>query len=334
MKVVVTGGGTGGHLFPAILICEELIRNGHEVYYFGNAKCIEKTETAKRNIPFYAIPSRNTSKKDIKFVVENTRGILKALRILKKIKPDVVYSTGGFTTAPVLAATSYLKIPFVLHEQNTVVGLVNKIFRKSANSFIHSFPFDVEEHEKMIGNLSRYDDELQRTESHVVFMGGSGGAKFINQLAVQYAKDNPHKQVCLLSGRNFEMTESIPNLSIQGFVEDMREIYRKSEVVIARAGSTTLAELSYYGIPSIIIPMPNSADNHQEKNAEYYEWKNAIIKISQDEYTYHTLSNAVNKLSRDLKKSLSTYFKSCYNKNAKSQIIKEIHRVSKANKIH
>ncbi|MFP3725842.1 UDP-N-acetylglucosamine--N-acetylmuramyl-(pentapeptide) pyrophosphoryl-undecaprenol N-acetylglucosamine transferase [Priestia filamentosa] len=329
MKIVVTGGGTGGHLFPALLICEELIKEGHKVYYFGNAKCIEKEETTKRNIPFCAIPSKNTSKKDLKFVVENTRGILKAIRTMRKIKPDVVYSTGGFTTAPVLSAASFLKIPYVLHEQNTVVGLVNKIFRKNSSSFIHSFPFDVLSHEKVIGNLSRYEEEIKREESYVVFMGGSGGAKFINELAIQYAKDNPHKQVCLLSGRNFETSESLSNLTTFGFIEDMRDIYKKAEVVIARAGSTTLAELSFYGIPSVIIPMPNSADNHQEKNAEFYDWKNAIIKISQDEYAYYTLSNAINKLSDELKKSLSTSFKACYNIQGKKQIMAEILKVGK-----
>ncbi|PGP14712.1 hypothetical protein COA01_30650 [Bacillus cereus] len=329
MKVVVTGGGTGGHLFPALLICEELRREGHEVFYFGNPKCIEKQEATKRNIPFCAIPSRSTLKKDIKFVIDNTRGILSSLRCFKKIKPDVVYSTGGFTTAPVLAAASYLKIPYIIHEQNTVVGLVNRIFRKGATSFIHSFPYDKQENEKLIGNLSRYKGELVRKESNVVFMGGSGGAKFINQLAIQYAKDNPDKQVALLSGRNFELEEEITNLKIHGFIEDMRDIYSTAEVVVARAGSTTLTELSYFGIPSIIIPMPNSADNHQEKNAEFYEWKNAIIKVSQDEYAYYTMSNAINKLNKSEKRRLSESFRSCYNLKAEEQVVKEIIRAKR-----
>lgn len=324
MKIVVTGGGTGGHFFPALLIAERLIKDGNEVNFLGNPLYLEKEGAEKRNIPFFPIPSKNTLKKDIPFLIDNAKGIFIALKTLRQIKPHVIYSTGGFTTAPVIAAARILGIPFVIHEQNAIVGLVNRVFRSSSSSFIHSYPYEQKNGEKVIGNLSRFSEIPKRQEQFVTFMGGSGGAHFINELALAYAKNHPSKKVVLISGKNYDLQNEFPNLTIHSFVDKIVDIYKNSEIVIARAGSTTLSELSFLGIPSIIIPMPNSADNHQEKNADFYDLKHAIIKISQDEFTYQTLVNALNKINKAEKKRLSTNIKFCYNKNAEDEIIQEI----------
>lgn len=332
MKIVVTGGGTGGHFFPALLIAERLIKDGNEVFFLGNPLHLEKEGAEKRNIPFFSIPSKNTLKKDIPFLIDNTKGTIIALRTLRQLKPHVIYSTGGFTTAPVIAAAKILGIPFVIHEQNAIVGLVNRLFRSSSSSFIHSYPYEQKKGEKVIGNLSRFSEIPKRQEQFVTFMGGSGGAHFINELALTYAMNHPSKKVVLISGKNYELPDVLPNLTIHSFVENIISVYKDSEIVIARAGSTTLSELSFLGIPSIIIPMPNSADNHQEKNAEFYEWKHAIIKISQDEFTYQTLVNTLSKLNKSEKKRLSTGIQSCYKNNAEDEIIQEIRSVSKKHK--
>lgn len=328
MKIVITGGGTGGHFFPAYTIAKRLLNEKHDVFYFGNKECIEYEYINKDEIPFYDIPSKSTIHKDVSFFLQNSKGVLKSLSFLKKIKPHVIYSTGGYTTAPTIAAAKMLKIPYVLHEQNTVVGLVNRIFRNGAEQFIHSFPFEHKEKEKVIGNISRYTQPSNREEKYIVFIGGSGGASKINELAVNYAKENPKRQIILLSGRNYIVNNVLDNLKVYPFVENMSEIFSKTDIAVARAGSTTLVELSSLGIPSIIIPMPNSADDHQAKNAEYFEWKNAIIKINEDEYVFETLRNTINKMNKKEKKQLSKNFHRCYNFDAENQIIQVITSVN------
>lgn len=329
MKIVITGGGTGGHLFPALIIAKELQNLGHEVYYFGNKRFIEREHVKKEGIPFIHIPSKSTLKKDVQFVLENGNGVIKAASKLKQINPNVVFSTGGFTTAPVLAAAYLLKIPFVLHEQNARIGLVNRLFRKKASSFIHSYPYQVKGHEVCIGNLSRYEETIQRISHFVTFMGGSGGAKFINELAIEYAEKHPSTEVLLLSGKNYEIKKTYQNLKVFPFVEDMINIYKMSDIVVARAGSTTLAELSALGVPSVVIPMPNSADNHQMKNAEYYQEKESVILIKQSDQTLEELEETLKKSTRQKKTILSHKIKACYNREAKNQIIQEIIQVAK-----
>lgn len=321
MKIVITGGGTGGHVFPALVVANRLRKENHQIYYFGNPGCIELELCKKEDIPFYAISSKSTLKKDASFFLQNSKGVLKAISHLKKIKPDIIYSTGGYTTAPVISAAKVLGIPFVLHEQNAVIGMVNRLFRNSSKHFLHSFPYEQKEGERVIGNLSRFPEVASRDEQYIVFMGGSGGASVINDLATRYAKHNPKKQVLLLAGRNYQVQEVVENLTVYPFVENMLDVLSKAEIVVARAGSTTLAELSSQGIPSIIIPMPNSADNHQQKNAEYYEWKRAIIKVNQDEYVYETLCNAINRTNKKDKKTMSANFLKCYNSTSVNQII-------------
>lgn len=321
MKVIVTGGGTGGHFFPAITIAKLLRSENIEVYFMGNSKGIEFKGCLRENVPFYDIPSKSTSKKNFNFVFQNSKGVLKAIAYMKNIKPDIIYSTGGFTTAPILAAAHLLKIPFIIHEQNAVIGLVNRLFRSRAQSVIHSFPFEQKPGEVFLGNISRYNEVVARTDEYVVFMGGSGGAAKINELAIKYAKQNPLKKVLLLAGRNYTLYEELPNLKILQFENDMLSVYSKAEFVVARAGSTTLSELAALSIPSIIIPMPNSADGHQQKNADYYEWKNAIIKVNQDEYVYETLCNAINRTSKKEKRNLVKNLSSCYDSSVERQIV-------------
>ena len=324
MKIIITGGGTGGHYYPASLIAKRLIKEQHEVFYFGNENYLEKKECDKNDISFFHVSSKNTSKKNISFFVENLKGVKSALSLIRKIKPHVVYSTGGFTTAPVVLAAMMLKVPIVLHEQNAVVGLVQRLFRRKATSFIHSFPYDVRKNENLIGNLSRYQDELLLKKEKIVFLGGSGGAKFINELAITIAELIPTEQFLLISGKNHDGLKGTDNLTIHKYVEDMLEVYSVADLIIARAGSTTLAELSSLGLPSIIIPMPNSADNHQVKNAEFYSSKEAIIQINQNEKTKEELLLLLKMITEDDKNKLIGNIKELYSQESENRIIKEI----------
>lgn len=324
MKVVVTGGGTGGHFFPALSVVEELQISGHDVCYFGNNDFIEAKECRKRNIPFISIASKSTLKKNISFVLKNVQGVLQSIVQLQKQKPDVVYCTGGFTTAPILLAAKILHIPYILHEQNAVVGKVHRMFRKNASDMLHSYPNTVLNQEPIVGNISRFEGKWNTFSDTITFLGGSGGAKKINELAIQYAKDHPHERIILVSGSNYTLEEELPNVKLLQFVEEMDEILSLSQVVISRAGSTTLTELSAFGIPSIIIPMPNSADNHQMKNAKYYEEKDGIILLEQDDSTYERLKDTLSSLDREKKNSLSHNIRSLYQDQALSHIIHHI----------
>ncbi|MDU9693586.1 UDP-N-acetylglucosamine--N-acetylmuramyl-(pentapeptide) pyrophosphoryl-undecaprenol N-acetylglucosamine transferase [Priestia aryabhattai] len=297
-KVVITGGGTAGHITPALSIARSLIDNFQtKIYYLGNENFLEKELAHKEGFPFFHIHSqgmegKNPLDKWKNFIARNSKGIIEAYRHLKNINPDFVVSTGGFVTAPVLAAARLLSIPYFIHEQNTVMGRVNKLFVKNAKEVYYSF-------EETLGGMSLREgmaygnpvpvNEAIKPGNSLVVLGGSGGSEFLNQWTLSFAKANPKISIHLQAGRkNVEALEvqkekgELKNLTIHGFV-NIVEMYERAKVVVTRGGTSSLFELANAEIPSIVVPLPNSMDNHQYLNGLHFQQLGGMKVVEQSE---------------------------------------------------
>lgn len=303
MKIVLTGGGTAGHVFPGVNIGNYMRETyGAKLYFVGNKHHIEEKIAKQQNIPFYGISSQGLEGKTIlhKYVgfgAKNVKGVFEAVSILRKINPDYVLGTGGFVSAPTLAAARILGIPFAIHEQNTVMGKVNKLFVNQAKTCFYSFPVQETRNVVYSGNPVRFKEKLTKNGEHLVFLGGSGGSIQLNQTAIEFAKKHPEIPCIIVTGeRNYQraIVNGVPdNVEVHGYVEDMQSLYEKAKLFVARSGAGSVFELANLGIPSILVPLPTSADDHQKKNAEYFSLKHAAVMVEQNNQFEKQLGKAI-----------------------------------------
>lgn len=296
MKVVLTGGGTGGHVFPAISVGLYLKEQyGAELSYIGNQQYIEAKIAMEHHIPFYSISSKglegkNALDKYSGFAFCNTKGLFEAVKLLKKLQPDFVFATGGFVSAPVLAACQLLRIPYSIHEQNSVLGKVNKLFQKKAEHVFYSFPVSEADNVVYSGIPIRFNERLSGNGEKVVFVGGSGGSHYLNEQALTFAKNHPDVPCVLLTGKSLyqeflqkAQANNTQNIDIIGYADDMLAIYKEAGVIICRSGAGTVFEIANLSIPAVFVPLPTSADDHQKKNALFFEQQGAAKLIEQGE---------------------------------------------------
>lgn len=315
MKVVVSGGGTGGHIYPALSFIKEMKRQDRsvEVLYIGTETGLEKDIVPRENIPFETISisgfKRSFSFENIKTIVRFIKGTNHAKKLLKEFQPDVVVGTGGYVSAPVVFAASRLSIPTVIHEQNSVPGLTNKFLSKFVDRiavcFDESRRYFPEDKVVLTGNPRASEvrdasaergrrelnlDPLKRT---VLVVGGSRGAQPINDLLLSVMPElgNKRYQIVYVTGsvhyeRIVEKIGAIPkNVIIKPYLHRLPDVLAATDLVVARAGATTLAEITALGLPSILIPSPYVTNNHQEKNARALEKNGAALVRLERELT-------------------------------------------------
>ncbi len=306
MKIIITGGGTGGHIFPALSILEELQRRDHFllVQWIGKKGNLEEKICQQKGIPFRSIPIRGWPRKiSISQGITATLlgySILRSFQILLRFQPQIVIGVGGYVSFPILWSAQMLNIPTVLHEQNSRLGMANRILAKKAQKVFLSFPLaenlpeDLYPAKKFLitGNpvrqaflspLSKEEAcakfELNPNCKTVLVMGGSQGAHTINcAISDMLNKINPNEfQIIWITGHNdynkykhLASEVKIP-LRIYPFYEDIADMMSSADLVVARSGASTLAEITVMGKPSILIPFPYATDNHQEYNARSFE---------------------------------------------------------------
>ncbi|MGC8737977.1 MAG: undecaprenyldiphospho-muramoylpentapeptide beta-N-acetylglucosaminyltransferase [Candidatus Hydrogenedens sp.] len=352
MKVIITGGGTGGHIFPALSILEELQRRDHLllVQWVGKKGNLEEKICQQRGIPFRSVPIRGWSRKHIisQGITASllALSIIRSFQILLRFQPQIVIGVGGYVSFPILWSAQMLNIPTVLHEQNSLLGMANRILAKKAQKVFLSFPLaenlpeEVYPADKFVitGNPVRHAflSPLSREQvcaklglnpehKTILVVGGSQGAHTIN-LAVSdmLNKVEPDEfQMLWITGhndydkyKNLTSQSKVP-LKIYPFYEDMADLMSASDLLVARSGASTLAEITVLGKPSILIPFPFATDNHQEYNARSLENIGAsevlldkdcsadtllprIRKIINDTALLANMSNSAKKLARPL----------------------------------
>ena len=353
-RFIISGGGTGGHIYPAIAIANELKSRYPEAeFLFVGAK--EKMEMQKVPQEGYAIKGlwiagiqRKITLDNAMFPLKLTSSLLNSFKIIKNFKPDVVIGTGGFASGAVLKVASMLGIPTVIQEQNSYPGITNKLLAKKANKICVAyenlesfFPKD-----KMIltGNPVRQDliNEASKSEAVAYFkldankktllvLGGSLGARRINQL-IEKELDfllSQNIQIIWQCGKlylnDYSKYNEKDNVQVVAFIDRMDLVYAAADVVISRSGASSVSELCIVGKPTIFIPSPNVAEDHQTKNAKAISDKNGAILIKETELEsqFETIFSDLN--SNESKQvELSQNIKKLALPNATKQIADEI----------
>lgn len=353
-RFIISGGGTGGHIYPAVAIANELKSRFPEAeFLFVGAK--DKMEMQKVPQAGYAIKGLWISGIQRKLTLDNAMFPFKLLssmwnsfRIIKSFKPDVVIGTGGFASGAVLKVASMLSIPTVIQEQNSYPGITNKLLAKKANKICVAyenlerfFPKD-----KMIltGNPVRQDliNEASKSEAIAYFkldankktllvLGGSLGARRINQL-IEKELDfllSQNIQIIWQCGKlylnDYEKYNEKENVQVTAFIDRMDLVYAAADVVISRSGASSVSELCIVGKPTIFIPSPNVAEDHQTKNAKAISDKNGALLMKENELDTQFEIVFSDLISNESKQAeLSENIKKLALPNATKDIVEEI----------
>ncbi|MBC1499537.1 undecaprenyldiphospho-muramoylpentapeptide beta-N-acetylglucosaminyltransferase [Listeria weihenstephanensis] len=342
MKFVISGGGTGGHVYPALALIRAIKKRNPEAefLYIGTEKGMESTIVRREGIRFEAIEitgfKRSLSLENVKTITRFFKGVTKSKALIREFAPDAVIGTGGYVCGPVVYAAAKLNIPTLIHEQNSVAGLTNKFLSRYADRVAICFEevSDSFAAEKVVftGNprasevigiepgdvLTEYG--LEKDKPTVLFFGGSRGARGINE-AVEANLPKLSKrsyQVLYVTGEvHYEKVQDKladmalnPNISIQSFIYDMPKVLHATTLVVSRAGATSLAELTALGVPSILIPSPYVTANHQEKNADSLAKKDAAVVILEANLTADRLLDEIDSIMNSPEKLAKMQYES------------------------
>ncbi|TLQ05002.1 undecaprenyldiphospho-muramoylpentapeptide beta-N-acetylglucosaminyltransferase [Pediococcus stilesii] len=330
MRLMVSGGGTGGHIYPALALIKQVKENepNSEILYIGTQKGLESKIVPNSGIDFKTINiqgfKRSLSLENFKTIGLFLSSVVKARKMIKEFKPDVVLGTGGYVSGAVVFAASLMGIPTVIHEQNSVVGVTNKFLSKFVKKIAISFQDAASQFpsQKVVltGNpratevvnikpesLGQFG--LDSTVPTVLIFGGSRGAEKINRVTVDSLEELVKKpyQTLFVTGRvhfdqiakEIDVEKLKSKVAILPYISNMPEILANISVIVGRAGATSLAEITALGIPSILIPSPYVTNDHQTKNAKSLVEDHAAELITENELTSEKLMRSLDRLMLD-----------------------------------
>jgi UDP-N-acetylglucosamine--N-acetylmuramyl-(pentapeptide) pyrophosphoryl-undecaprenol N-acetylglucosamine transferase len=318
-NILIMAGGTGGHIYPALAVADHLKENGFNLFWLGTDKGLEKNVVPEHGYPLLKINVAGVRGKGIvRLLITPIMllvALIQALMIMIKIRPVAVLGMGGFASGPGGIAAWLMRIPLLIHEQNAIAGLTNRLLAPFAVSVMAAFPDAFKESEKMIvtGNPVRIDITNlpvpeKRSISHdtkavkVLVLGGSLGAKALNDVIPQTLSalsDDYQVEVKHQCGeRHYSITNAAYDNSnieaeVTAFIHDMATAYAWADIVICRAGALTIAELAACGIGSILIPFPYAVDDHQTANANYLSSEGASILIQETQFNVEKLKEVL-----------------------------------------
>lgn len=332
MKILLSGGGTGGHIYPALALMNYIKAQDPSVefLYVGTQKGLESKIVPSAGYPFQTIKmqglKRSLSIENLRTAYYMIKSISDAKKIIKEFKPDIIIGTGGYVCAPVLYAGAKLHIPTIIHEQNSVAGVTNKFLARYVSKIAICFEDvqndfqNVKEKIVLTGN-PRGQEVLETEPNHelikelgldpkiplVVIFGGSRGAPSINKAFVEAYPlfDDKDYQVLMVTGEeHYPVIEQaiaskqrqLKNVHIFPYMKDMPSLFQSASLVVCRSGATTLTELTSLGLASILIPSPYVTNNHQESNAQTLVNKGAARMILQADLTGTSFIDAVDGL--------------------------------------
>ena len=368
MRVLMTGGGTAGHINPALAIANTIKKNipDAEIEFVGTERGLENTLVTKEGYKLHHVNimgiSRSLSLQNIKAVMLTVTSQFEAKKIIKNFKPDIVIGTGGYVCWPALKVAAKMGIPTMAHESNARPGLAIKQLQGSLDRILVNFK-DTEKYIKNKENVMHVGNPLRggfggldysearkmlginEDETYVLAFGGSLGAQRMNEIVFEYMKNHARyneKVIChLATGRIYYKEfsqmykdaglEDCKNLSMMEYIHDMHVRMSAADVIICRAGAMTISELAMMKKASLIIPSPNVVDNHQYKNAKVLADANATVLIEEKNLDDNTFADAVNMLVSDKTKreELSKNIVQFANLDANKLIFDEIIKLTK-----
>ncbi|MED7818600.1 MULTISPECIES: undecaprenyldiphospho-muramoylpentapeptide beta-N-acetylglucosaminyltransferase [unclassified Francisella] len=330
-NIIITAGGTGGHIYPALAVAELLKQNKANVTWVGTPNSMEANIVPKYfNIQYIkssGIRGKGIIRK-ITFPIKLILSTIKARSILKKFKTDLVIGFGGYVSGPICLAAVQKKIPIIIHEQNAKIGLTNRVLAKLATKICLAFEIDnIKDYfnqkqlarTKVVGNPVRKDivalnnksKNFSNSQLKLLIIGGSQGAKAINDiipnLIAKALDENLNIKVWHQTGKlSFEETKDnykdIPHENIKdisAFIFDMAEAYDWADLIICRAGALTVSECAVAGLPTIFIPLPSAVDDHQFFNAQNIVKNGAGFCLRQQEMTLENLIDIIKPLAQN-----------------------------------
>jgi UDP-N-acetylglucosamine--N-acetylmuramyl-(pentapeptide) pyrophosphoryl-undecaprenol N-acetylglucosamine transferase len=363
MRVIISGGGTGGHIYPAIAIANALkeIKPDAEILFVGAKGKLEMEKVPKAGYPIEGLWisgfHRKLTLRNLMFPIKLLSSLFRAGKIISKFKPDAVVGVGGYASGPLLQMAASKRIPALIQEQNSYAGVTNKILASKAQKICVAYP-NMEKYfpkEKIVftGNpvrkdISNLEDRYSEAISHygldqnkktTLLFGGSLGAKMLNEAMAENTKliaDHPNIQWIWQMGSIYYEdfveceTAKLPNVYPLAFLERMDLAYAAADLVVCRAGALTVSELCIVGKPAILVPSPNVAEDHQTKNAMALVGQDAAILVKDSEVKKLLVAEVTELMkNEDKKRELTSNIRKLAKEEAAMDIAKQIIELAK-----
>lgn len=346
-KIVLTGGGTAGHVMPNIALLEHLKYHFNEIIYIGSEKGIERQLIHRENIPYFSVPTvkleRSLTLKNLKIPFILIKAIREAKTLLLRIKPDLIFSKGGFVAVPVVMAAKKLGIPVIIHESDLTMGLANKLSKRYAQKTLVTFPESQQliegavftgvpiRSELSTGMKRRAREKLELSTSYptILIMGGSIGSKKINEVVNTTAQTLTRKyNVIHICGKNNLSSLKLPRYRQVEFTSDIADLFDCADLVVSRSGSNTIHELLYLKKPMLLVPLSKKASRgDQIENAECFAKKGYAQILYEEKLDPQNFTDAIDLAFNDRHKmsTAMTKAKSCDGiKNVLTEILKYV----------
>ncbi|KAA0445345.1 MAG: undecaprenyldiphospho-muramoylpentapeptide beta-N-acetylglucosaminyltransferase, partial [Candidatus Thioglobus sp.] len=303
--ILIMAGGTGGHIFPALAVANELKKSGVNLHWLGSNHGMENSIIPRHNIPLHAVSAVGLRGKNMFSLFKApfllSVAFLQTLRVFISVRPDCVLGMGGFASGIGGVIARLLRIPLVIHEQNSIAGTTNKLLTKIASKTFQAFNGALDG-ATTCGNPVLLKPKKSKTGNkklNLLVVGGSLGAKPINDIASQLdANINIFHQTGKQHFDAVSAKHHKKGAKIVAFIDDMAAAYAWADVVLCRAGAMTISELMIAAKPSILIPLPHAIDNHQFHNAKILASQQAGILIEQKDFTLEKLQQTLLELDK------------------------------------
>ena len=334
-RIIISGGGTGGHVFPAIAIADAIVAKvpGAQILFVGAQGKIEMEKVPKAGYPIEGLWisgfQRSLSLRNLLFPVKLVYSLLKARAIVRKFKPQAAVGVGGYASGPLLDIATRKGVPALIQEQNSYAGVTNKLLSHRVQKVCVAYEgmerFFPSDKIVLTGNpvrrsvaqasdagAARIHFGLEANKPTLLIFGGSLGALSINEAMAQnttFWQNNPDTQVLWqCGGSHYEKyqncaTAQLPNVKLMAFIDRMDLAYAAADVVCSRAGALTISELCLVGKPAILVPSPFVAEDHQTKNAQALVDKNAAIMVRNADTVSALLPTALELLQNETKRN-------------------------------
>ena len=352
-KIIFSGGGTGGHIFPAINLMKHFFDKGYKVLLVtdnrGNNFIKNYSEFKSYTLSAGTPTNKNLFKKFFSYFLI-FYSIIRSIIILKNEKPDLIFGLGGYVSFPISFTSKFFNLPLIIYENNMVLGRANKylssfskkilLAKKATKNFPEKYKNKIYEVgsilNKNIINYSPFEENENREKFSILVLGGSQGAEIFGTViptVVKMIKDAGYEikinHQCIIEQKNsiidFYEKNNIKNYVFE-FDKNILKLISSSSLAITRCGASTTAELAHTLTPFIAVPLPNSVDNHQYLNAKYYESKGCCWLLEQDNFSTENLFNLIMKTIKNKNKleNIRKNMKKNYNKDVYSNIENEM----------
>lgn len=356
-RIAITGGGTAGHVYPALAVSAELKKRGVELLYIGSKRGSEARLVPDSHIPFRAISTGKLRRYlDFRNFIDPFKagiGVFQAQAVLRNFGANAVFAKGGYVSVPVLFAARSLGIPIVAHESDTVAGLANRLAARLATKVCTGFPADyypgipktkivftgnpVRDRFRQVRGKKFYKlFSLTSSVPVILITGGSQGSHRLNELVSgALPKLLRHSQVIHQTGeqdyQRFTPMQRHRGYFVHRFLDNLPEAMATADVVISRAGANALSEIAYLAKPAVIVPLSTAAGNHQERNAEYYKKSRSVLVLDETKATPEGLWRMIRSLleSEIRGRTLSEDIRKLATPDAANKIAEEVLRAAR-----